>query len=110
MKEHTKLYFKHFGYDIEDFVPSEISGKPTNDIHHIESRGMGGTKREEDINNLMAVTRYEHDKLGDITAYKDWLHEVHQSFLETRTPWIELYPDCEVLEMLYGKYLANKIR
>ena len=27
MKSHTKLYIKALGYDLTDFMPSELSGK-----------------------------------------------------------------------------------
>jgi len=41
MKKHTKIYMDHFGYGIEDFITSEISGQQATQIHHIIPRGMG---------------------------------------------------------------------
>jgi hypothetical protein len=54
MKNHTKLYLKYFGYDTSDFIPCEVCGDKAVDIHHIECRGMGGTKELDNIDNLMA--------------------------------------------------------
>lgn len=65
MKNHTKIYLKSFGYDLSDpnqFIPSEISGKKAVDIHHIIGRGKNG---EDRIENLMALTRLEHQEWGD---------------------------------------------
>jgi len=80
MKSYTKIYMDYFGYGMEDFIPSEISGKPAVDIHHIEAR----SKRkdlENDITNLMALTREEHEKYGDKKQYTEWLKEIHLKFL-----------------------------
>ena len=66
MKKHTKIYFKALGYNLNDFIACEISGQPAIDIHHLISRGRGGTDR---IENLMALTRELHIKLGDKNQY-----------------------------------------
>jgi hypothetical protein len=44
MKNHTKVYFKAFGYDTNSWIGCEVCGATAVDIHHIESRGMGGSK------------------------------------------------------------------
>jgi hypothetical protein len=44
MKNHTKVYFKAFGYDTNSWIACEVCGATAVDIHHIESRGMGGSK------------------------------------------------------------------
>lgn len=71
----------YFGYGIEDFIPSEISGKKAVDIHHIEARGMGGSNKD-DIRNLMALTREEHEKYGDKKQYKEFLKKIHLNFMK----------------------------
>lgn len=43
MRHYVKVYMDYFGYSEGDFIPSELSGLPAVDIHHIEARGMGGT-------------------------------------------------------------------
>lgn len=82
-----------FGFTTGDFIPSEISGRPAADIHHIKSRGMGGdpTGKRDVIENLMALTREEHDRYGDKAQYVDWLKDVHRSYMEnkcTPTPFL----------------------
>ena len=77
MKKHTLTYFNHFGYDISDFIPCEVCGKVAVDIHHIEARGIGGTKLGDTIDNLMALCREDHIKYGDKKQYKDFLKCKH---------------------------------
>ena len=81
MKSHTKLYFKHFGYDVTDFVSCEICGKMANDIHHIHARGMGGTKEADNIKNLMALCRNHHIEYGDKKQHIEYLENIHNEKL-----------------------------
>jgi 5-methylcytosine-specific restriction endonuclease McrA len=75
MKKHTKIYFEHYGYDISDFIACEICGTKAVDIHHIDARGMGGTKKDN-INNLMALCRECHLYYGDKKEFKDYLKNI----------------------------------
>lgn len=77
MKKHTMIYLKHFGYDISDFIPCEVCGKTAVDIHHIECRGIGGSKASDNIENLMALCREDHIKYGDKKQYKEFLKCKH---------------------------------
>ena len=70
-------YFNHFGYDISDFIPCEVCGKTAVDIHHIEARGIGGSKDADSIDNLMALCREDHLKYGDKKQYKEFLKDKH---------------------------------
>ena len=70
-------YFNHFGYDISDFIPCEVCGKQAVDIHHIEARGIGGSKDADSIDNLMALCREDHLKYGDKKQYKEFLKDKH---------------------------------
>jgi len=81
MKKHTKVYFKYFGYDISDFIPCEICGQKAVDIHHIDARGMGGSKSKDEINNLMALCRKHHDFYGDKRKYKEYLKRIHHEHI-----------------------------
>lgn len=83
MKKHTKIYMAYFDYGIEDFIPCEICSRRAVDIHHIEARGMGGSKSADHIENLMAVCRECHTSYGDINEYKDLLKKIHKKFLES---------------------------
>jgi len=78
MKNHTKIYLQGMKFDVTDFIPCEICGKQAVDIHHIESRGMGGTNTKDTLDNLMALCRKCHVDLGDIDQYKDYLKSIHQ--------------------------------
>ena len=71
----------YFGYDISDFIPCEVCGREAQDIHHIECRGMGGTKQADTIQNLMAVCRDCHIAFGDKKEHKEYLQDVHDYFL-----------------------------
>lgn len=85
MKSHTKLYLKALGYYSTDFIPSEISGMRAIDLHHIECKGQGGNPKgdKDRIENLMALTRAEHEFYGDKTHYKAFLFKKHLEFLES---------------------------
>jgi 5-methylcytosine-specific restriction endonuclease McrA len=82
MKRHTMTYLNHFGYDISDFIPCEVCGKKAVDIHHVEARGLGGSKEADAIENLMALCREDHVKFGDKKQYKEFLKEKHQEKLK----------------------------
>ena len=77
MKNHINIYMNFFGYDESDIIFSEISGQPATDIHHIEARGMGGSKKKDNINNLIALTREEHIQFGDKKQFKEYLQGIH---------------------------------
>ena len=77
MKNHTKIYIKHFGYGLEDFIPCEVCGQRAVDIHHIDCRGMGGNKKADTIENLMALCRYCHVVMGDTKTHMEYLKHKH---------------------------------
>ena len=74
---YKEVYLKGSGYCKSDFIPCEVCGAKAVDIHHIEARGMGGTKKEEDFKNLMALCRKCHLEYGDITDLKSMLKKIH---------------------------------
>jgi hypothetical protein len=82
MKKHIKIYLNYFGFGEQSFIPSEISGKRASDIHHILRRGMGGSKDKDNIENLMALTREEHEKYGDKKEYIEYLKLIHLNYLK----------------------------
>ena len=83
MKPHTKIYLTHFNYSEVDFIPCECCGQKAVDIHHIESRGMGGSRKTDTIDNLMALCRTCHIDLGDKKQYKEKLIQIHQKRLRS---------------------------
>lgn len=82
MQKHTKIYFSYFGFDETDFISCEICGAKATDIHHIDARGMGGSKSKDFIENLQALCRQCHTQYGDITEFKPKLKEVHLKYME----------------------------
>ena len=84
MKPYTKTYMDFFGYTISDYIPCEIEGcyKPANDIHHIQCKGMGGSKLRDGINNIMAICREHHLEFGDKKQHKEMLVKTHLKFMK----------------------------
>ena len=81
MKNHTKTYLKYFGFNIPEDCFCEICGVYANDIHHIESRGMGGSNNKDNVENLMALCRKHHIEYGDVVDKKAWLKNIHLQFI-----------------------------
>lgn len=77
MKKHVKVYLDYFGYGAEDFIGCEVCSSRAVDIHHIEARGMGGSKKADTIENVMALCRNCHVEYGDKKQYMDNLKAVH---------------------------------
>jgi len=76
MKNHTKIFYKAFNYPLhpDTFVESEISKERAVDIHHI-------VNRENRIENLMAVTRTEHNIFGEKKNKMTFLLKLHRFYL-----------------------------
>jgi len=81
MKKHTKIYLDYFSFDRCDFIPCEVCGNPANDIHHIDARGMGGSKEKDVIENLQAVCRGCHIEYGDKKQHKELLKDIHFKYM-----------------------------
>jgi nucleosome binding factor SPN SPT16 subunit len=77
MQKHTQIYLQGMGYKKTDFIPCEVCGSQAVDCHHIEARGMGGSKDKDTIENIMALCREHHIQYGDKKQYKDFLKEIH---------------------------------
>jgi hypothetical protein len=101
--KHIKVYNDYFGYSKGCFIPCELTGLKKQDIHHIENKGMGGSDELDYIENLIGLTRKAHNFYGDVEEWMDFLREVHESFMEIRTPWATLHPTDNRLLALYGK-------
>jgi 5-methylcytosine-specific restriction endonuclease McrA len=85
MKPHTRIYLSGMGYDETDFIPCEVCESKAVDIHHINARGMGGSKTADTLENLMALCRHCHDAYGDITKFKDDLKTIHNHHMKDRS-------------------------
>lgn len=82
IKRHTRTYLKHFGFGADSFIPCEVCGGRAVDIHHIDCRGMGGSKEKDEIGNLMALCREHHLFYGDKKQYTQFLKNIHQEHLD----------------------------
>ena len=70
MKEHTKVYMQFFDYAEQDFVMCEMCQQDRAvDIHHIQGRGMGGSKEQDFIENLMGLCRECHLKAESDSSF-----------------------------------------
>ena len=81
MKPHTKLYLDYFGYDSSSWIACELCGDTAIDINHIFPRGMGGTKKKDVIENLVACCRQCHILKGDKKQYRNEWIEKHNNKL-----------------------------
>jgi 5-methylcytosine-specific restriction endonuclease McrA len=84
MQKHTRIYLDSLGYTDTDFVSCEVCGKCATDVHHIEARGMGGSKERDTIDNLQALCRPCHIKYGDRKDLKPFLIELHKERMKQR--------------------------
>lgn len=85
MKNHTKVYLQAMGYDTTEFIPCEVCGAKAVDIHHIQPRGMGGSKLLDTPENLMALCRTCHHEADFGTTFpKEKLKQIHATNLHRR--------------------------
>jgi hypothetical protein len=87
LKKHTKIYMTFFDYGETDFVMCEFCQQDRAvDIHHLEARGMGGSKEKDYIENLVGLCRdchnkCEHDKMANFYCKIKHLENVcHQIY------------------------------
>ena len=74
MKPHTKEYFKH--HDPFNYLPCEVCGQKAVDIHHIEPKGMGGSKMKDYYDNLIGLCRDCHEKAHANKITKQQLKQI----------------------------------
>jgi len=80
MQAHTKIYMNYFGYGEQDFVPCEVCGAKSVDVHHLNGRGKG----KDVIENLVALCRKCHNAahgLEKTYLHKDVLKAIHNEKL-----------------------------
>ena len=82
MKKHIKVYYDCFYHQPGDWIGCEVCDTTAVDIHHIEPRGMGGSKEKDTPENLMALCRDCHTKFGDKKQYKKMLTVMHKLKIE----------------------------
>tara|TARA_R100000655_G_scaffold109929_1_gene166405 strand:+ start:4971 stop:5231 length:261 start_codon:yes stop_codon:yes gene_type:complete len=82
MKKHTKVYMQHFGYVLDDFIECEVCRQRAVDIHHIEPRGMGGSKKKDFIANLVALCRLCHIRAEKEKDFNEIVKVIHLTHLK----------------------------
>lgn len=84
MKNYIKIFMEFYGYTADDVIPCGICNEPSADVHHIEARGMGGSKNKDYIENLIPLCRLHHHRYGDIPSQKEYLKEIVRAMVEAR--------------------------
>ena len=82
MKKHTKVYLKHFNFQIPEDCYCEVckgNGLQTfaNDVHHINGRGL----HMDEITNLIAVCRDCHTDIHHEKLSKEQVQSYHNEFM-----------------------------
>ena len=73
MQKHTKNYLKHFNIGEQDIIQREVCGAMAQDIHHVTYRCHGGS---DEVDNLIALCRADHDDAHDGYINKEFLYEI----------------------------------
>ena len=85
MLKHIRIYLSYFGYGEQDFIPCEnCKNKRSADVHHIDNKGMGGSKTKDYIENLVALCRDCHLKCHKDKEFNEKVKQVH---LEKLKAW-----------------------
>jgi len=81
MKKYLRMFMKYYGYTEADSYAELCWYCNKNvwcEVHHIESRGMGGDKkgRRDKISNLIPLCRTCHEDSSIINLQKETLKEI----------------------------------
>ena len=71
MQKYKKVYLDYYGLTVADWIPCKSCGTTAIDIHHIEPKGMGGSKTKDVIENLVALCRECHNKAHDSKEFNE---------------------------------------
>ena len=66
---------------MDSFIPCTTCGSRAVDIHHIESRKMGGSKTKDFIQNLAALCRPCHEKAESSKEFNELVKQKHLKLL-----------------------------
>ena len=77
MKAYIKTYMDFYGYDESSFIPCEVCGAKTVDVHHIRPKSL--EKRSENkIENLIGLCRPCHEKAHKFHNFNEDLKLIHR--------------------------------
>ena len=87
MKHYIMVYLESRGLTKTDFIGCEVCGTAASDIHHIQPRGMGGSKLRDTPDNLIALCRPCHTEADFGTVLpKEKLKQIVKDKLHGTTP------------------------
>lgn len=78
MKKYIKIYIDFFGYGEQDFKYCENCEAEAVDVHHIKFLSHNG---KDEINNLIGLCRYCHNKAHSNKEFNESLKNVHFDFM-----------------------------
>ncbi len=81
---YKQLYFRFFGYGIDDVIMCTVCNSIAVDIHHVHPKGMGGSKYADRIDNLIAVCRNCHNDAHNHILTKEQLTDLQKQKIEQR--------------------------
>lgn len=81
MQKHTKIYMDYFDYFGDEFIPCELCGSRSVDVHHLTAKGMGGSKTKDYIENLIGVCRECHVKCHGSIDFNNKAKAIHKQNL-----------------------------
>jgi 5-methylcytosine-specific restriction endonuclease McrA len=85
MKHYIMVYLESRGLSKTDFIGCEVCGVAASDIHHIQPRGMGGSKLRDTPDNLIALCRPCHTEADFGTVLpKEKLKEIVNATLQNQ--------------------------
>ena len=76
MKKHTKIYLEHHDYSPVDIILCQVCESVAVDIHHIETKGIGGDPSKDIVGNLIALCRCCHEKAHAGKISKEQLKQI----------------------------------
>jgi 5-methylcytosine-specific restriction endonuclease McrA len=86
MKNHTRVYLESRGLTEWDWIGCEVCNNKAVDIHHIQPRGMGGSKFRDTPDNLIALCRpCHHEADFGIRLPKEFLFQIVSNKLHGTT-------------------------
>jgi 5-methylcytosine-specific restriction endonuclease McrA len=85
VKPYKRIYLEARNLTPTDFIPCEVCGAQAVDIHHIQARGMGGSKSRDTPENLIALCRSCHHEADFGTGLsKEYLRQIVTDKLNER--------------------------
>jgi hypothetical protein len=85
VKPYKKIYLEARNLTQTDFIACEVCQAPAVDIHHIQARGMGGSKLRDNPENLIALCRACHYQADFGTGLsKEYLRTIVNAALQNK--------------------------